>query len=479
MININSLKDKLVHIVGISGMEGWAAAEFLADKGVEIVGHDFVSKEDIKDNFFGLRDYLTDKEKEESWQRFKNFNFKINYKSDYLNKIEKADLIFLPQSWFRYDFNKLLKEIVLSKKIIGILDLYLSFCPATIIGITGSNGKSTTSRMAHLILKSEKKALLSGNDRENLPVLNKIESLNKEDYLILEISNRQLINFNGAIDIGLITNIFPTHIDDHGTFENYKQAKGNLIAGQNKNQKAIINFDDNKSSFLKELGEGEKYFFSRENRVKRGCYLEGDKIYCTQDDKPVFDIKKLKVPGSHNQENALAAICLAKTINISNDNIRNSLKNFKGAKHRLEFVAELRGVSYFNDSQSTNPGSTVVGLNSFDQPIILIAGGKSKPNSKDFDILAKEIEVNKNIKKVFLIGESADQMTKVFNDNNLDNQITEKCLDLEVAFKRSNLISKRGDVVLLSPATESFGEFSDYRDRGNTFKQLVKSISND
>lgn len=481
MDNKINFRDKLVHVVGVSGMEGWAATKFLISKGAKVVGHDFAKEEKVKENFLNFRDYLSQEQKKEHWQEFKSLRLDINYRSSYLNNIDQAEFIFLPQSWFRYDFNESLENFKDKGKFFGILDLYVNFCPATIVGVTGSNGKSTVSRMIHSILSTEKKALLSGNDRENLPVLDKIENLSKKDYLVLEISNRQLIGFDYSIDIGLITNIFPTHIDDHGSFENYKQVKGNLIANQTSDQQAIINCDDNNSQYLQELGQGEKYLFSRKTKVDRGCYLKNKQAYYCNDKEreKIFEVSKLKVPGFHNRENALAAACLGKIAGISNDNIRDSLYSFTGAKHRLEFVGKVDGVSYFNDSQSTNPGSTVAGLNSFDQTVILIVGGKDKPNPDDFDILAKEVAENKNLKAVFLIGQSADQIKKSFAKFNVSKSIFITCSSFTDAFDKARFMAEAGDIVLLSPACESFGEFKDYRQRGNGFRKLVKSLSKD
>lgn len=460
-------------------MEGWAAAKFLISKGAQVVGHDFVDKDKIKENFINLRDYLTKVEKEQEWKKFSQIGIKINYQDSYLADIESADIVFLPQSWFRYDFNKPIKKSKENLKCIGILDLYLGYSKAINIGVTGSNGKSTTSQMIYQILKaSGKEVLLSGNDRENLPVLNKVEQLSEDSFLILEISNRQLIDFDKSVDIGLITNIFPTHIDDHGSFQRYCQVKANLIRYQDTSQKAVINFDDNNSNYLKEIGGGEKYFFSTSRELVKGVYLMREEVISKFDNKKelLFNTKDLKVPGFHNLANALGAACVGKLVGAANDSISKALVDFKGIKHRLEFVRLTKGVGYYNDSQSTNPGSTRAALKSFNRPIILILGGKNKPNPKDFDILAEEIEQNKNVKKVLLIGEAAEQIKTSFKRFKLADNIYVSLSDLETSLNKATKIADEGDVVLMSPACESFGEFKDYRERGERFKDLVAKL---
>ncbi len=472
------LENKIIHVVGISGMEGWAAAKFLIGKGAKVIGHDFTDQADIKQNFYNLRDYLNHRQKEREWGKFDNLDIEINYKDEYLKGIDEADMIFLPQSWFRYDFNNPIKKIKEKVKTIGILDLYIRFTKAKVVGITGSNGKSTTSQLVYRIIKNNRKTLLSGNDRESLPVLDKVESLRGEDCLVLEISNRQLIDFDLSVDIGLITNIFPTHLDDHGSYENYKQAKANLIANQTPDQKAIINQDDSNSAYLKNIGKGDKYLFSRNQEVAKGCYLKEGRVYFSGQREPVFEVSKLKVPGSHNQENALGAACAAKLMEIDNEDISRALYSFKGSKHRLEYVGEIEGASYYNDSQSTNPGSTVVGIRSFDSPVIIIVGGKAKPNLKDYQVLLDEIKQNKNIKKVLLIGEAGHQLVGLNDKDPILQELMVNCNKLKEAMIEAKSITESGDIVLMSPGAESFGEFRDYRHRGERFKELFKELKN-
>lgn len=399
---LTDIKGKDVHIVGISGMEGWAAADFLSSKGAKIFGHDFAGQRQFKDNFFSLRDYLSSKEREEEWQKFNRLRIPLKLAPDYLEGIEKADLVFVPQSWFRYPFNDKIDRLKKKLNLIRILDLYFNFCPAKIIAITGSSGKSTTSRLAYLVLKTQRRTLLSGNDREAVPVLREAEQLTKDDYLVLEVSNRQLIDFHYSPDIAAIINIFPTHLDDHSDLAGYKRVKQNLIRNQGEGQYSIFNLDDSQVLALKLPTKAKKIYLSLKQKVENGGYKQGGWGYFSSEKEPVFSFDKLKIPGEHNQLNALTAAVIGKICQVNNRNIRKALYRFKGLKHRLEYLAKIDGRQFYEDSQSTNPLSTLAAINSFKKgQIILILGGKKKPNSADFDILADKSLADKNLKKSY------------------------------------------------------------------------------
>jgi len=479
------IKDKKVAVIGISGMEGYAAAKFLINKGVKVIGHDFATKEELKANFFNLRDYLSDQEKELQWQEFRKLKLKLRLKNQYLTDIKKADLIFLPQAWFRYSFNNKLKQLkkTQAKAFIGILDLYFSFCQGQIIGVTGSSGKTTTTQLIYNIVKTEKKALISGNDRKMLPVLDKIETLKEDDYLILEISNRQLIDFKYSPDISVITNLFPTHLDDHGSLKAYKYVKANLIRNQNKDQVAILNFDDREVMDMASQTKAKKYFFSLNKKPEQGSIKQDDKaIWLGAKDQPeeVLEFDKVNIPGEHNQANILVGVITGKLVGISNQAIAQAVYDFKGLEHRLELVAEKNGIKFYNDSQSTNPLSAIAAIKSFSKPIFLIVGGKRKPNPDDFDILAKETLQTSNVKQVLLIGEAAGQIKSSFKKFASEQEIQALVLsifkDLKAAVKQAKELVGKGDIVLLSPSTESFGEFKDYRERGKKFKKYSQGL---
>ncbi len=471
---IKELKGKEIGVVGISGMEGYAAAKFLLEKGAKVIGHDFATKEELKNNFFTLRDYLSPAEREKQWDELQRLNLKLRLKEDYLTDIEKADLIMVSQAWFRYDFNNKLRHLRGKMDFIGILDLYFSFCPAKIIAITGSSGKTTTTQLIYNIVKKEKKALISGNDRDMPPVLDKIGELEKDDYLVLEVSNRQMIGFDYSPAISLITNLFPTHLDDHPTLKAYKYVKQNLIRYQKKSQFCILNYDDQEVLDLEPVTKAQPYYFSSEREPKQGSYLKDNQACWAGEKEPVLDFSRVKLPGQHNQANILAAIVVAKLVRISNRAIREAVYSFNGLAHRIEFVDEREGVKYYEDSQSTNPLSTIAAIKSFKEPIILIAGGKAKPNPEDFNIMAREISETENLKSLLLIGQSAGQIREELD------QLTEKkeasCAifrSLKEAVVQAKKIAKKGEIVLFSPGSESFGEFKDYRERGEKFKELV------
>lgn len=465
---------KNIQIVGAAGTEGSTVALFLADQGIKnVILHDFSAKEDFKHNFINSRDYWQKKEAEETYQKLIKTGYKINYKEDYLEGIEKADLIFVSQGWFRYPANQKLKELKGKVPFSSVTELYFQFSPCPIIGITGTVGKSTTANLIYQMLKDcGQKAYLSGNDRNSRPILHKLLKLPKNAYLVLEVSNRQLIDLDYSPHIAVVTNIFPNHLDDHGSLANYIAAKRNIVAHQKTSDYAILNYDNDETQRFSQNTPAKIYFYSLKSKkgsLKKAVFVGADKF-------PAGNNFKLK--GEHNLANILAAFSVALILKLNLEQASRSLAKFEGLKHRLERVAEKNGVVYVEDSQSTNPNSTIAAIGAFEnKSIILIAGGfRPKFKIAEFKgMMAKFAE--EKVKQVFLIGKIAPVLFQEFKRQKkapLDK--IKICADLAEAVRLSSEIAKKGDVVLLSPGVESFGEFKDYRERGEKFKELINEF---
>ena len=471
---IEELKSKKnIHIVGAAGIEGAAIAIFLFSRGIKnVILHDFSHEAEFEASFKNARDYLSPKKAQELYERLINCGYKIYYQKDYLKDIEKADLIFISQGWFRYESNQKLKSLKGKISFSSVTELYFQLAPCPIIGVTGTVGKSTTARLIYEMLKTcGKKAYLSGNDRDNPPVLDKLLKLSKDSYLVLEVSNRQLIDLKYSPHIAIVTNIFPNHPDDHKNFAEYIKVKSNIVRYQTKKDFAVLNADNKESRRLKNLTPAKTYFFS----LKEG-----------QRDK---NLKEARLSGEHNRANIMAAVITGRILRLDRAKMVKALVNFKGLKHRLEFITKKKGISFYEDSQSTNPYSTASAIEAFSKQqtanskqltagnLILIMGGY-RANAKESDYSEP---VSKffmpHLKAVVLIGRVApiiqneyfrQKRTRAHGPDFIKN-----CETLAKAMREIKNLAENGDVVVLSPGAESFGEFRDYRHRGEVFKKLV------
>jgi UDP-N-acetylmuramoylalanine--D-glutamate ligase len=461
-------------------------AEFLVNQGIKhITAHDFCEEKDFEKNFNSFHDWMNSREKKKAFLRLKRLPIKFRFKDYYLIDAHQADLIFVPQSWFRYKENEKLKRLKNKIPFSSISKLYFQLCPCPIIGITGTSGKSTTSRLIYEILKKghfQGQVYFSGNDRQNVQVLDQIPKMKLEDVLVLEISNRQLmIDLGKSPYISVITNISPNHIDDHGTYKNYIETKEKILKYQTRKDFAVLNYDNKITRDFAKDCKAQVFLFSSEE-LDQGAFLREKDIIIKKDNKEylIASADDLRIPGPHNIENVLAASLATFLFGINTKVIREAVIEFKGLKHRLEFVRELDGVKYYEDSSACNPDGPRVAVETFHQPKILIAGGsRKKPLPNEFDKMAEAI-VKYNTKALLLIGKMADLIEKAVQKKvkelNSKGLLIKSYSTLGKAVFDARAIAAPGDVVILSPGCESFGMFKDYRARGNQFKKLVKEL---
>jgi len=487
---LEKLKNKNIHIVGVSGAEGSAVLEFLAKNEIgNITAHDFsVDQEELRNNFFKTHLWLKGKEKVAAFGEFLKLPMNLKLKDKYLEGVNEADMIFAPSSWYLYQPNFPMLENAKKKGIefSSLTKLYFELAKGKVISVTGTKGKGTTSRLVYEMLSQGNKKrniYLAGNDRRSAQEVDKVFKMAKDDILILETSNRQLmIDLGRSPEIGVITNIYPDHIDEHGSFEKYIEVKKSLFQYAAKNNMAILNYDN---EITKKFGEDlakrkvKVFFFSRRNRIKNGAFAENGKIYLFENGVPklkkkVCDLKEIKLIGEHNIENILAATIAAYLAGAKQEEIKKTIQNFRGLPHRIEFIGEFGGVKFYDDLASTNPDSTIAAIRAVSESriknqesrIILIAGGDDK--RMNYEELAKEIS-EKADTLILLPGTGSEklkcQMSNVkcqikfkaqISNSKQANLLIEECNDFLEALEIIKAQTKTGDIALISPAGAHF-----------------------
>lgn len=359
-------------------------------------------------------------------------------------------------------------------KIIGEVELaYKLSKNPTFIGITGTNGKTTTtSLVGEMFKKANKDTYIVGNIGN--PVIDTVDLTNENSYLVTELSSFQLESIEDfKPKVSTIINITEDHLNRHHTMENYINAKARVFKNQDKTDFTILNYDD---SIVRDLGKnsnGNVLYFSIKEEVKQGAYLDkNNNIVIKVDGKELVLMNKseLSLPGNHNLENAMSAILMAYVLNIDTDVIIDTLRTFKGVEHRLEFVTNKDGIMFVNDSKGTNPDSTIKAITSYERPIVLIAGGYEKQS--DFTEMIEY--ATKNVKALVLLGQTAEKIETTAKEHGINN--ISKVEDMEAAVKKAYEIAESGDVVLLSPACASWDMYPNFEARGLDFKENIYKL---
>lgn len=408
-----------------------------------------------------------------------DYGMTFSFGKGYLEKLVGFDIIFRSPSCLP-TVPELAKEAERGAIITTEIEMVIELCPGLVIGVTGSDGKTTTTTLIHEIIKEEGyNCFLGGNI--GTPLFTRIEEMQPEDIVVLELSSFQLMNMKVSPKISVITNITPNHLNVHSDMEEYVEAKKNIFKYQDKDGLLILNYDNEITKSCAEEAPGNVVFFSSKAKNVNGYLVDTDdgKIKVSEKGlrKHVFDTKNMKLRGVHNFENASAAIIATKDL-VKKESIDRVLTEFKGVEHRLELVKETKTrVKWYNDSVSSSPTRTMAGLNAFSfKNIILIAGGYDK--NLDYNVLAKPIL--ENCKALILLGQTADKIEKAvkleLKKSRRDDFPIYRCESLIQTVEKANEISIKGDIVLFSPASASFDMFKNFAERGELFKQYVKEI---
>ena len=348
------------------------------------------------------------------------------------------------------------KEIVEAEKkgtvVTSKMKIFFDVCRGKIIGVTGTKGKGTTATLIYEILKAAgTKVFLAGNIGTG--IFAEIEKIDEETWVVLELSSFQLIDLEKSPAIAVVLMVTREHQDWHKDEEEYVLAKANIVKFQQKEDWAVVNKD-------------------YPNSVRIGEMAEGIVMWITKNDLEGIDKNEVRLRGEHNLENIVAAAAAARIAGAEEETIRQTVSDFKGLVHRLEEVAKVKGVSYFDDSFSTTPETTIAAINAFSEPVILIAGGSEK--GSDFSELGRVISETKNIKAIILIGLMADRIEKSIENKKI--KILKGAKNMREIFEMVKREAAEGDVVLLSPACASFDMFKNYKERGEEFKGEVRRL---
>ncbi|MFC1656225.1 UDP-N-acetylmuramoyl-L-alanine--D-glutamate ligase, partial [Patescibacteria group bacterium] len=389
------------------------------------------------------------------------------------------------------DYPELQKAREKGSNITSATKLFFDICPCPIIGVTGTKGKGTTSTLIYKILKNAGKNVYLGGNIGESP-FGFIDQLNKNSLVVLELSSFQLQDLEKSPHIAVVLNTVSEHLDYHKDVEEYQAAKESIVKYQTKEDVVVANFDYPYHLRYLTLTPAEKFLVSVKKEVGDGTYVEKDKIISTRQWKKetICSTKEVGLIGPHNLENIMPAVTVARYLEIPTDVVKKTILEFRGLPHRLEFIREIDKISYYNDSFSTTPETCIAAIQSFTEPVVLIAGGSDKHS--DYSGLAKAIVRQANLKTIVLMGETADKIEESINIAN--DKATEKADKLNIdqnrdvplnivraknygeAFFAARLNAEKNGIVVLSPASASFDMFENYKKRGDAFRKWVESL---
>ena len=357
----------------------------------------------------------------------------------------------------------------LGETVIGEIELAAQFLPGPVIAITGSNGKTTTTTLAGEVMAAAGFPVLVGGNI-GTPAISLAERAKSDTVIVLEVSSFQLETIQTfRPKVAVVLNVTPDHLDRHRTFEIYVDAKARIFENQQGSDFAVLNADDPTCVAMAKRTKAEVFWFSRQKEVDRGAWV-GDGNIVFRDgagQREVLQVSEIPLKGAHNLENVLAAVCAGALMGCAPEKIRQAVHDFKAVEHRLEFVATISGVDYYNDSKATNVDATIKALESFPANIHLILGGKDK--GSDYTVLNDLIR--QRVKRIYTIGAAAAKIESQVKGAEVVHAET-----LENAIRKAHAVAKSGDVVLLAPACASFDQFKSYEHRGKMFKEIVRGL---
>lgn len=453
---LDALKTRKIHIVGVAGTEGFAVLEYLLKIGCQqITGHNLSGGDDLIKAFNAAHVAIPKSDRPAAIQRLLNGLSTLRTGSDYLSDIEDADMIFATQNWFAHAANIPIKNAREKGVPVHFLtQLYFDLSPATIIAVTGTNGKTTvTSLIDHIFNVSQAPALMSGNDRyhaQSLPVLDKLDA---NGALILEVSNRQLLELHRGPDISVMTSLRPDHVDEHGSFENYLQAKRRLFLLTPETGTAILNRSDPYYHSIREGLNCTVLTYGLDVPSAENTWgLHGQQIVRLINGSPEFVLPIADIPlhGDHNLLNVMAAMAASTQFGLDIECVAKAVRQFRGVKHRTECLGTVNGSQFIDDIASTNPAATRAAIDGLREPAVLICGGDLKGNADDYTILTDSL--NRKIHHIVALPGKASDLICGLPANVPVHRVD----TLDAAMKIADQLLEPGVHLLLSPAGAGF-----------------------
>ena len=453
---LSELSGRSVTVIGM-GISNIPLIKMLLRAGVEVTVRDKAPRERLA----------------EQAQELESLGAKLIFGEQYLQNLQ-GDILFRTPG-LSPNTPELLEAVQHGISLSSEMEVFFQTCPSHLIGVTGSDGKTTTTTIiAEFLKEANKNVYVGGNIGK--PLLADVADMVEEDYAVLELSSFQLMSMEQSPHIAVITNISPNHLDYHHTMEEYVQAKKNIFLHQGAGDRLILNYDNPGTRAMAGEAVCPVTWFSRREKLEEGVYLRDKAIWLTneQGSREVLPLDLIQLPGDHNVENYMAAIAAVDGI-VPDKCVRAVAQRFQGVEHRIEFVRELDGVRYYNDSIGTSPTRTTACLESFPQKVILIAGGYDK--GVPFTQLG--IEIVDRVKTLVLTGDTAPAIRQAVEAAPGYGSNTPEILmagDLAGAVKEAKSAAQPGDIVVLSPACAAFDRFKNFMERGQVFKQLVQAL---
>ena len=455
----NNIRGKRVAIIGL-GVSNIPLIDYLYNLGANVTVFDERDIEKLETDIV---------------KKIENYGFELITGKNSLHFLRGFKIIFRSPSCLPNTL-QLASEAKRGAIITSEIEMLMNVCPCKIIGVTGSDGKTTTTSLIYEILKEGGyNCHLGGNI--GIPLFTQVKDFEEDDIVILELSSFQLMQMEISPDISVITNISPNHLDKHKDYEEYIEAKKTIFKFQDNDGRIVLNYDNDITRNCSNEADGKVVFFSSKEKLEDGVIYDNGTIKECQDGvrRHIIDTNEIHLRGVHNYENICAAIAATSGLVDTETQIK-AIKNFKGVEHRLEFVRELDGVKWYNDSIGTSPSRTIAGLNSFQEKIVLIAGGYDK--NLDYGPLAKPIL--EKVSKLVLMGRTSTKIyNAVINELAKDPDVVYpiyRVSTLEQAVERARKIANPGEIILFSPASASFDMFKNFAERGEKFKECVNEL---
>jgi UDP-N-acetylmuramoylalanine--D-glutamate ligase len=446
------LNGKRVLVVGL-GKSGVASALFLKRHGARVSVSDSKGEEELRDQIPVLLDQGIAVETGGHGDR----------------TFRGQDLIVVSPG-VPSDGAPLMQARALGETVIGEIELAAQFFRGSIVAITGSNGKTTSTSLIGEIIGTTGKATLVGGNI-GTPAITLVEGAPPDAIAVLEVSSFQLETIQTfRPKVSVLLNITPDHLDRHRTFQAYVEAKARIFENQGSDDFAVLNADDPTCVTLAPRIKAPVFWFSRKREVSQGAYARAGEVVFkdSRELRSILRLEEIPLKGSHNLENVLAAVCTGELMGCTTEQISKAVRSFKAVEHRLEYVATINGVQYYNDSKATNVDATIKALESFPSNIHLILGGKDKDS--DYSVINHLLQ--ERVKRVYTIGAAAAKIESQIKGTEVVHAET-----LDGALKRAYALATPGDVVVLAPACASFDQFENYEHRGRVFKDLVRGFA--